>query len=150
MEQRTPTMQIAAGGAGVDIQVIRDHITGKLSELSVDLGSRGGLYTGEILEIILSEQGALMEISEPIRRIADRHGISERSVRSLIRYTVINAWKNGDPEVQCRYFDRLVDFKRGKPTEACFILTLAMFLRRELCSYRAIPRTDPGIPPEMM
>ena len=150
MEQRTPTIQTAAGGAGVDAQTVTSLITQKLSELSVDLSSRGGRYIREVMEIILCEQGALMDITEPIQQVADRYGICTKSVRSLIRYTVTNAWKIGDPEVQCRYFDRLIDFKRGKPTEACFILTLATFLRRELRGYREMPNPNPGIPPEMM
>ena len=130
--------------AGPDSRIVRELAVQKLNEMSVNLNTRGGEYILEMLMIILCEQGELMSVAEPIRQVAERYGIRRESVRAAVRYAVINAWKNGDPEVQYRHFGNSISFRRGKPTESGFILTLAMHLRRELQSYRGAPAQPVG------
>jgi two-component system response regulator (stage 0 sporulation protein A) len=142
MEQQIPK-------ADPDSRIVKELVVRKLNELSVNINTRGGEYILEMLMLILCEQGELMNVAEPVRQVAERYGIRRESVRAAVRYAVINAWKNGNPEVQYRYFGRTVSFQRGKPTESGFILTLAMHLRHELQNYNDSPMRNTDIPPEI-
>lgn len=119
-----------------------------LETLSVNLESKGGMYLAQTVEYMLTEPDR--EIADALELLGGKYGIGRESIRAAMRYAVTQAWQQGNPDIQCRYFGNSVEFKRRKPTESAFIATAVMHLRHDIYAYTH-KEEDPnsGIPPEM-
>ncbi len=135
----------AFGGEMRQFAIRRTHQI--LESFSVKLTTKGGIYLAKTLEHLLTEPNAT--IAEALALLAKQYGIGIESVRGAIRHAVTAAWNRGDAMLQYRYFLHSVEFKRGKPTEAAFISTLALSIKHEMEEYAVLKAEHDGIPPEM-
>jgi two-component system response regulator (stage 0 sporulation protein A) len=62
--------------------------------------------------------------------VARAHEDDPRNAERSIRHAVEVAWNRGDADTHDKYFINSVSRKRGKPTNAEFIATLAMHISR--------------------
>ena len=66
-------------------------------------------------------------------KIVDRFwGTTAQRVERGIRSAIESAWSNGDPDELARCFGEAVSYRKGRPTNAAFMVRAADLIRREV------------------
>ncbi|MBQ7935260.1 MAG: response regulator [Clostridia bacterium] len=104
-----------------------------LSHAGMPLLLKGFIYTQDAVEIAVENPTALNSLTRILYpSVANRHGVSDKSVERCIRTAIESMLRDGDIEYIYQHFGYAIRSESGKPKAGEFVSILTELVRKDL------------------